>query len=342
MSKISVIIPVYNAEKYLEKSLSSVLNQTFKDLEIICVNDGSTDNSLALLNKFSQSDSRIKVIDKSNSGYGASVNLGIVEAKGEFVVIFEPDDILDKNIYEILYAKAKEYNLPVVKCNFYNMWEEKKLYKKSKLFSRCAKKEECKPSENLKLFTAHASVWAAIYKKSFLEENNIKFLETPGASFQDMSFNFKVLATVPSIVLIDKPLIYYRQDNSNSSVKNPSKVYCVCDEYEELTKFLDKNPDKKQVFNTQKLINQYNAYMWNLTRIDDVFKKEFVERFSREFKVFSDKNEINDEFFKSVSKDDFMLLINSREAFYEKFKKYTGKKQIHIFDKIKLIIRRNK
>ena len=126
MSKISVIIPVYNAEKYMRKSLDSLLNQTFKDLEIICINDGSTDSSLDILKEYASKDTRIKIIDKPNSGYGASVNLGIEKAQSDFVAIFEPDDILDKNIYEVLYKKATETNLPVVKCNFYNMWETKK------------------------------------------------------------------------------------------------------------------------------------------------------------------------------------------------------------------------
>ena len=338
MSKISVIIPVYNAEKYMRKSLDSLLNQTFKDLEIICINDGSTDSSLDILKEYASKDTRIKIIDKPNSGYGASVNLGIEKAQSDFVAIFEPDDILDKNIYEVLYKKATETNLPVVKCNFYNMWETKNLNKKSKLFSRCAKQEISKTSENLKLFTSHSSVWAGIYRKEFLKENNIKFLETPGASFQDMSFTFKVLSSLDKIVLVDKPLIYYRQDNAASSVKNPSKVYCVCDEYDELTKYLDKNQDKKKIFNTQKLINQYNAYMWNLTRIDGALREDFVGKFSSDFKNFYDKKEISDEFFKSILKDDFMLLINSPDKFYGKFKTQSGKKQIHFLDKIKLLI----
>lgn len=339
-AKISVIIPVYNTEKYLHKSLNSVLSQTFNDLEIICINDGSTDGSLDILKEFAAKDKRIQIIDKTNSGYGASVNLGIKEAQGDYITIFEPDDILDKHIYEILYKKSVETGCPVVKCNFYNMWEGKNLCKPSKLFSKCAKEEISKTCENLKLFTAHSSVWAGIYKKSFLTENNIKFLETPGASFQDMSFTFKVFACLEKIALVDKPLIYYRQDNSCASVRNPSKVYCVCDEYEEITKFLNANPQKKKLFNTQKLINQYNAYMWNLTRIDAAFKKDFVKRFSQDFKDFYDNHEIEESFYKNVSKTDFLKLINSPDDFYEKFKNTSEKKQIHIFDKIKLLLRK--
>lgn len=329
-------------EKYLPKSLPGVLNQTLKDIEIICINDGSTDSSISILKNFAQNDNRIKIIDKKNSGYGATVNIGLEKASGKYVAIFEPDDLLDGTIYETLFNKAEESGCPVVKCNFFNMWEDKKLYKKSKLFSRCASKEICRPCENLKLFTAHSSVWAGIYKKSFLSDNNIKFLETPGAAFQDMSFYFKVLVCADKIALIDKPLIYYRQDNANASVRNPGKIFCVCDEYREITNFLDEHPDKKNIFNTQKLINQYNAYMWNLSRISTEYKKDFIQKFSEEFQEIYRKKEINNEFFKKISKTDFMLLINSPEKFYEKYKNSTDNKQITIWDRIKLFTKKEK
>ena len=98
MVKVSIIVPVYNVEKYLSKCLESLINQTLKDIEIICVNDGSGDNSLDILKNFAQNDSRIKIIDKPNSGYGATVNKGIEHASGEYVAIFDHDDISMPNI----------------------------------------------------------------------------------------------------------------------------------------------------------------------------------------------------------------------------------------------------
>ena len=182
--KISVVMPIYNAGKYLSEALESVINQTLKDIEIICVNDGSKDNSLEILKMYAEKDSRIKIIDKENQGYGTSVNRGFMEASGEFVAIFEPDDILDKTIYEKLYVNARENNVDVVKCNFYNYWTKNGKSKRSWLITRCAKTQPFEPKDNLKIFTCHSSVWAAIYRKAFLEQNNIKFLDTPGASYQ--------------------------------------------------------------------------------------------------------------------------------------------------------------
>lgn len=316
--KISVIIPIYNAQKYLKEALDSVITQTLADIEIICVNDGSTDDSLKIVNEYASRDVRIKIIDKTNSGYGASVNKGISTAKGDFIAIFEPDDILNKDIYSILYKEAVDNGLEVVKCNFYNYWSKTNKIKKSRLVSKCSKEEPFEPKDNLKVFTCHASVWAGIYKKSFLERNNIKFLETPGASYQDMSFNFKVLASVQKMKLIDVPLLYYRQDNPNSSINNPQKVFCVCDEYEELTRFLNANSDLKIIFNTQKLVNQYRAYLWNLGRLDENLRRGFLNKFTETFKSYYLQNEIKSDFYKSVKKQDLNLLINSPTKFFQK------------------------
>lgn len=318
MTIISVVIPTYNAEKYLKEALDSVVAQTLKDIEIICVNDGSKDNSLDIIKEYAQKDNRIKIIDKPNSGYGASVNRGFAEATGEFVAIFEPDDILDVTIYEKLYKAACDNNLDVVKCNFYNYWSKKNKTKRSSLVAKCARKAPFEPKDNLKMFTCHASVWAAIYRKSFLEKNNINFLETPGASFQDMSFNFKVIAKSPKIMLLKEPLLYYRQDNPMSSINNPAKIYCVCDEYDELTRFLNDNNNLKELFNTQKLVNQYRAYLWNINRLDISLQNEFLTKFSETFKQFNEQGEIKKDFFKSINKKDFELLINSPADFFEK------------------------
>lgn len=318
MPKLSVVIPIYNAQTYLREALDSVVGQTFEDLEIICVNDGSKDDSLKIVEEYAEKDNRFKIIDKPNSGYGASVNRGFDEAAGEFVAIFEPDDILENNIYETLLGEAHKNNLDVVKCNFYNYWSKKNKLKRSGLIARCAKKDVFEPKDNLKMFTCHASVWAGVYRKKFLEENGIRFLETPGASFQDMSFNFKVIASSPRIKLLETPLLRYRQDNPGSSINNPGKVYCVCDEYDELTRFLESKPELKEVFNTQKLVNQYRAYAWNIQRLDKSFQNEFLQKFSDTFWEFDSKGEIKKDFFDSINKKDFTLLINKPDRFFEK------------------------
>ena len=318
-NRISIIIPIYNAEKYLCEAMDSVIAQTYKNLEIICINDGSTDNSLSIIKDYASKDKRIKIIDKPNSGYGVTVNTGIKQATGEYIAIFEPDDILSPNIYETLLKEITDNNLEVVKCNFYYYWAKKNKSKRSGLVSRCAQKKPFKALSHLKVFTCHASVWAALYKKDFLINNDIRFLETQGASFQDISFNFKILALANQIKLIDKPLLYYRQDNSISSINNPTKIYCVCDEYNELTHFLNKHNDIKTYLNTQKLVNQYRAYKWNLTRLDNKYKPEFLQKFSDTFKVCMVQKEITKDFYKSIKKSEINLLISDKDKYSKKY-----------------------
>ena len=119
MKKVSVIIPVYNVEEYLEECMESVIHQTLKEIEILCVNDGSTDHSLQILEQYAKKDDRIRIISQKNGGYGKAMNQGLDAASGEYIGIVEPDDYVPLNMYEDLYRKAKEQNLDFVKADFY-------------------------------------------------------------------------------------------------------------------------------------------------------------------------------------------------------------------------------
>lgn len=122
MVKISVLIPVYNAKDFLYNSIPSLLNQTFTDIELICVNDGSKDNSLEILEKFASDDSRVKVIDKENGGCGSARNRALSEANGEYVYFFDPDDKLEENALELAYDSAvkNDSDLVIFKANTFD------------------------------------------------------------------------------------------------------------------------------------------------------------------------------------------------------------------------------
>ena len=121
--KVSVIVPVYNMERYLSKCLDALTKQTLTDIEIIAVNDGSTDRSPQILRSYAAQDGRIRIIDKPNSGYGASMNRGIDEARGQYVGIVEPDDYPDRVMFEKLYKAAEKHNCDLVKCNYYRTYD---------------------------------------------------------------------------------------------------------------------------------------------------------------------------------------------------------------------------
>ena len=320
MAKISVVVPVYNVEKYLKECIDSIINQTLEDIEIICVNDGSTDSSLEILNDYAKKDSRIIVINKSNSGYGHTMNMGLNAATGEYVGIIESDDFADKNMFEDLYKLAKEYDADIVKGDWYNYWSKNKFARKNNRISSAKTLKLTNSKQDKSLLRINPSVWSAIYKKEFLNKYNIRFLETPGASYQDLAFSFKIFALAERVILTDKAYLYYRQDNMNSSVKSKTKVYCVCDEYEEIDRFLEQYPDLKFEFKVQEEINRYNGYVSSVLRIDDSVKPEFVKVFSDHFKEEYNTGLLGNEFFKKINKNEFMTLINNPEKYIKVLK----------------------
>lgn len=333
MAKISVVVPVYNVEKYLKECIDSIINQTLEDIEIICVNDGSTDSSLEILNNYAKKDSRIIVINKSNSGYGHTMNMGLNAASGEYIGIIESDDFADKNMFEDLYKLAKEYDADIVKGDWYNYWSKNKFARKNNRISSAKTLKLTNSKQDKSLLRINPSVWSAIYKKEFLNKYNIRFLETPGASYQDLAFSFKVFALAEKVILTDKAYLYYRQDNMNSSVKSKTKVYCVCDEYEEIDRFLEEYPDLKFEFKVQEEINRYNGYVSSVLRIDDSVKPEFVKVFSDHFKEEYNTGLLGNEFFKKINKKEFMTLINNPEKYIKVLKSIEKRRKFNQFRK---------
>ncbi len=247
MPKVSIVMPLYNQETYIRECLDSVVKQTLKDVEIIIVNDGSTDNSSYIVNEYAQKDSRIIVVDKSNSGYGDSMNVGLSKATGEYIGIVETDDFVDPDMFDTLYKTAIKYKADVVKSNFWLYWSKPERNELHEYF----KEEECGkiiiPGEFDKgsLFNRKPSIWSAIYKRDFLEQNNISFLPTPGASYQDTSFTFKVYTKAERMVCLYDAFLHYRQDNEGSSINNvDKKMNCIFDEYGEIAQFIEKESDE--------------------------------------------------------------------------------------------------
>lgn len=289
---VSVLVPICNVEKYLEECLSSLQNQTLKDTEIICINDGSTDSSLDIINKFASEDSRFVVIDKPNSGYGDSMNRGLEISRGKYIAILESDDFLDADALEYMVAEAESRQLEVFKCNFWLYWSKpdaSRGYRTDLLF-KLANPEMIalgthRPLDYPDIFWAKASIWSALYLKSFLDENEIRFNPTPGASYQDLGFTFKVFACARRVAYSGRAFLHYRQDNEKSSVNSPGKVYCVCDEHDEITRFIDeKRPDLKAILGPVRAHTKFLNYRWNYDRLGDGLKPEFLERFSAEMR----------------------------------------------------------
>jgi hypothetical protein len=195
-------------------------------------------------------------------------------------------------MFEKLYNCAKENDLDACKSGFfyyYSIPEEKNIPSPVASGVMC-KKVFC-PTEDFKslreeieFFNIKPTIWSAIYKKEFIRENNIRFNETPGASFQDTSFNFKVWALAKRAKLLEECFLHYRQDNEGSSINSASKVFCVCDEYREIESFLDNRPELKAKLDIVKNALKYNTYVWNYDRLSEEKALEFLKVASEEFK----------------------------------------------------------
>ena len=291
MPLVSVLVPVYNVERYLSECLDSLVHQTLKDIEIICINDGSTDDSLNILQEYAKRDARIKIIDKNNTGYGHTMNIGIRVAQGDYIGILESDDFADANMFEVLYGVASSMEVDFAKSNY---WEYK--YHAS-AFIRSLEdgpyQEVFTPRRDLLCsFIFKPAIWSAIYKRDFILKNNIAFNETPGASFQDTSFNFKVFACAERAVFVEDAFVHYRQDNEASSVNRADKVYCVVDEYRKSAEFLETNPNLKPQLEYLLPALKWNTYQWNYRRISPDFKYEFIEKMMNAFQALWESDAI--------------------------------------------------
>lgn len=246
MAKVSVVIPVYNVERYLEECLDSVANQSLKDLEIICVDDGSSDHSGKILDDYAKRDSRFHVIHKKNEGYGKAINVGMAMAASPYVGIVESDDRIAEVMYEELYGIAETWNAEVIKADHYEFYKSQNgscieeyipLTREEALLSLYEKVLNVSEQENALKFSKYT--WSGIYRSDFLRREHILHNETPGASYQDNGFWFQTMVKAESVYFVKKAYYHYRIDNPNSSVVSTTKVLAVNQEYDFIDKILE-------------------------------------------------------------------------------------------------------
>jgi glycosyltransferase involved in cell wall biosynthesis len=321
MAKVSIIIPTYNVEMYLVECMESVIHQTLKDIEIICINDGSTDGSLEILKSYAQKDDRIVLVDKENGGYGIAMNIGLEKATGEYIGIVEPDDFVKLDMYESLYQIAKDNDLDFVKADFYRFkrTDEDDM---NMVYNHLSKNPEdynkvFNPSEDTEAIRYIMNTWSGIYKKEFIEKHHIRHNETPGASFQDNGFWFQTFIFATRAMIVDKPYYMNRRDNPNSSVHNREKVYCMNIEYDHIRDILMEYPELWERFKGMYWYKKYNNYIGTIRRIGMEYRREFVERFSAEFKRGLEKNELDPSVFSVAAWKKIQVVAAEPDTFYK-------------------------
>ncbi len=222
MVAISIVIPVYNIEKYLRECLNSLVNQTFKDFEVICVNDGSKDNSLEILNEYAQKDSRFKVVSQENSGSGSARNNGLSQAQGKYVQFLDGDDYFEPKMLETLYNLAEENGLDIAVCSSKKVDDEGNITEtknpnsplnlaKLKLNKVYSYKDY--PDDVFSLI--NSAPWNKLYLRKMLTENKLLFPKLTGPD--DLCFVYMATVCAKRIMAIDEAFINYRYNRPGSA-----------------------------------------------------------------------------------------------------------------------------
>lgn len=267
MPKVTVVIPVYNAEKYMRQCLDSVVNQTLSDIEIICVDDGSTDNSLQILQEYAGKDSRIKILTQQNQHAGVARNKGMQIANAKYIHFLDADDWIELNAYEKLYEILENTNVDMLKFRsfVYDNGSEKIIpaeyldiaWIDKKYFNHVLNIID-NPKEVISL---PDSPWSGIYKKEFLIKNNIYFDDFICAN--DAGFFYRCIMKAKKIYLSSEKLMYYRKNLKNSiSSKKAENFECITKLYDVVNEGSSHLPTKTRNYIVQRdigaIINWYN------------------------------------------------------------------------------------
>ncbi len=222
--KVSVIVPCMNVEQTVDIALQSLKDQSFSDLEILALNDGSTDQTLAHLQAQADRDPRIRVIDRPNSGYGATCNLGFEQATGDYLAILEPDDSVEPDFFSDLLTFADTFPKPVdaIKAAYWRLFEGENGGKPMRI--PCAYYHRIHPlqqpfaiTEAQEFLLHHPAIWSALYRRDWIEEKHIRFLPIPGAGWSDNPFLIETLCQTDRIAYVDKPYYRYHENSAQQA-----------------------------------------------------------------------------------------------------------------------------
>ena len=319
MVKVSVIMPVYNVERYLGEALESAMTQSLQEIEIIAVDDGSTDNSGIILEEYAQKDSRIKVIHKANTGYGHTMNVGIDAAQGEYIAVLESDDKMLPDMLQNLYMVAGTLGAEIVRGDWIRFYEQDgEIVEEVKnschkgMYYKVWNPKDMEPA----LFGCCMMSWSGIVCKDLLDKYHIRHNETPGASYQDNGFWFRMLCHAEKIVYIDQPGYLYRGDNPNSSVRQTENLFAMNEEYSYIYSYVKTRPEL-QGFLPVFWMLKYRNCLFTLRRIRAEYRKLYAKHMKEEFVAAKNKGELDKRFFPKKHWKEVQHLLSDADAYME-------------------------
>ena len=325
--KVSVVVPVYNVEDYLNEALDSLVNQTLEEMEFICVNDGSTDRSLTIMREYAALDKRIRILDGPNGGYGKAMNRGIDAARGEYLGILEPDDFVPHSMFDALYTKAAANKVDFIKADFYrfktnpdgSLREERVRIVGGKRKLGYYNRVLC-PGDDQQVFRFTMNTWSGIYKLEFLNRWHIRHNETPGASYQDNGFFFQTFCRAERAMFVDNAFYMNRRDNPGSSMSNPGKLYAVTEEYNFIERWLKQDPALWEKFSAIFYLKKWDNAMATYRRVAPQLQLELFRHLRDEFQGPLEAGLIDEELLDSVNRDMLHEIVSDPDAFHDRIR----------------------
>lgn len=321
MAKVTIVIPVLNVRPYIKECLDSVVNQTLTDIEIFCVDAGSTDGTLEILQEYAERDRRIELIPSKKKSYGYQMNLGFQFANSKYVAIVESDDYIALDMMEKLHDTAEQYELDLVKGNYRSFLGEGD----SRLFVDKAvslnREDYCKvinPQSDNRFFGWDMYTTIGLYKKSFLDRYHILYNESPGAAFQDVGFWFQTFCYAERVYLLPDYFYHYRRDNPNASVRNPNRTFIMCDEYRFVKGVISKDEQTWNRVLPAYYHEMFKSYFVTYERLAEGLKSDFADRFYTEICQGQEDGRIQRDLFDAYELEYLDALLVSRERFREK------------------------
>lgn len=304
-------------EKYLRKCLDSLINQSMKEIEIICVNDGSTDNSKYILEEYADNDERIKIINKEHAGLGAARNTGLEYAKGEYIGFVDSDDWVELEMYEKLYENSKKYDSDIVMCPIQILDDNSNELKYdnpyftleyfNENFDNCSF-NHLKSKEFM--FRINVSACNKIYRKKFLQKINAKFLE--GLVFEDNPFFYETYLKADRISLIRNFLYYYRIKRKDSIINQSKKNYLDVVKVHENSIRIFKETSNYENYKIELLNYVINSILYRYNMVENKYKEKFFELIKR----FLGKLNIKSEDLNNLNKNTQRIVNNLTKTQY--------------------------
>lgn len=298
--KISVIVPIYNTSKYLDKCIKSILNQTYKNFELILINDGSTDTSLSICNKYATNDKRITIINKKNTGISDSRNIGINKANGKYISFIDSDDYIENNMFEELIKKMEYEQVDIVKCNANIYTKSNKIIHEEFGSLNNKKIDNIEMKKNIYRFITNKNTINCYTPLMLIKKDIVSAFDLSLKYMEDSVFSLEVLLKAKSIYFLNENLYNYRY-NHNSSSKNFSNIenniYSMICAINKIKKIL--------LFNNllnDSLNDMINANMFYLTISKfSLMLDSGIIKTSNEMKKFVIKNNFNEKYYNQIN-----------------------------------------